>query len=123
MAVAEITTGFIKEAPAIGVNGFNVYHKNRLIRVCFSRIETLCTEGETSYHSFYQLCAGAPPPLREKLNLKSVHEYKYLQQSTCYSINGVNDAEQFRIVVPWMLFMLAKRIKKMLLQCLQQSCG
>nr|XP_043623219.1 myosin-1 isoform X2 [Erigeron canadensis] len=58
-----------------------------------------CTEGERSYHSFYQLCAGAPPALREKLNLKSVHEYKYLQQSTCYSINGVDDAEQFRIVV------------------------
>ncbi|CAH1416612.1 unnamed protein product [Lactuca virosa] len=58
-----------------------------------------CTEGERSYHSFYQLCAGAPPSLREKLNLKSVHEYKYLQQSTCYSIHGVDDAEEFRIVV------------------------
>ncbi|KAJ9563452.1 hypothetical protein OSB04_008612 [Centaurea solstitialis] len=64
----------------------------------FSRV-VQSTEGERSYHSFYQLCAGAPPPLREKLNLKSVHEYKYLQQSTCYSINGVDDAEQFRIVV------------------------
>ncbi|KAK1422148.1 hypothetical protein QVD17_25065 [Tagetes erecta] len=31
-AVAETTLGFIKEAPAIGVTGFNVYHKNRLIR-------------------------------------------------------------------------------------------
>ncbi|GJS71703.1 myosin-1 isoform X1 [Tanacetum coccineum] len=58
-----------------------------------------CTEGERSYHSFYQLCAGAPPHLREKLNLLNVHEYKYLQQSTCYTINGVDDAEQFRIVV------------------------
>ncbi|KAL8229847.1 hypothetical protein R6Q57_014747 [Mikania cordata] len=58
-----------------------------------------CTEGERSYHSFYQLCAGAPPPLREKLNLKGVNEYKYLQQSSCYTINGVNDAEQFHIVV------------------------
>ncbi|RVW51676.1 Protein MICRORCHIDIA 1 [Vitis vinifera] len=26
------TIGFIKEAPALGVSGFNVYHKNRLIR-------------------------------------------------------------------------------------------
>ncbi|XP_021997554.1 myosin-1 isoform X2 [Helianthus annuus] len=58
-----------------------------------------CTEGERSYHSFYQLCAGAPPSLREKLNLKSAHEYKYLQQSNCYNISGVNDAEEFRIVV------------------------
>ncbi|XP_071713107.1 protein MICRORCHIDIA 2-like [Rutidosis leptorrhynchoides] len=31
-AVAETTLGFIKEAPAIGVTGFNIYHKNRLIR-------------------------------------------------------------------------------------------
>ncbi|XP_076890093.1 myosin-1-like, partial [Bidens hawaiensis] len=58
-----------------------------------------CTEGERSYHSFYQLCAGAPPSLREKLNLKSVQEYKYLQQSNCYTIPGINDAEEFCIVV------------------------
>lgn len=53
--------------------------------------------------------------IAEKLNLKSVHDYKYLQQSTCYSINGVDDAEQFRIVVvPYLsplyaLHMLAKK--------------
>ncbi|KAF3455953.1 hypothetical protein FNV43_RR00596 [Rhamnella rubrinervis] len=58
-----------------------------------------CTEGERSYHIFYQLCAGAPPILREMLNLKSASEYKYLSQSSCYSIMGVNDAEQFRVVV------------------------
>ncbi|OWM88849.1 protein MICRORCHIDIA 2-like [Punica granatum] len=28
----ETTIGFIKEAPSLGVSGFNVYHKNRLIR-------------------------------------------------------------------------------------------
>ncbi|KAF7130642.1 hypothetical protein RHSIM_Rhsim10G0214800 [Rhododendron simsii] len=32
MVLVETTIGFIKEAPALGVNGFNVYHKNRLIR-------------------------------------------------------------------------------------------
>lgn len=58
-----------------------------------------CTQGERSYHIFYQLCAGVPTDLREKLNLKSADEYKYLRQSNCYSITGVNDAEQFRIVV------------------------
>ncbi|GKV11613.1 hypothetical protein SLEP1_g22855 [Rubroshorea leprosula] len=57
-----------------------------------------CSEGERSYHIFYQLCAGASHVLREKLNLKSVDEYKYLKQSNCYSISGVDDAEQFRIV-------------------------
>ncbi|KAL2532428.1 Histidine kinase [Abeliophyllum distichum] len=30
--MVETTIGFIKEAPALGVCGFNVYHKNRLIR-------------------------------------------------------------------------------------------
>uniref|UniRef100_A0A5B7A873 Putative myosin-1 n=1 Tax=Davidia involucrata TaxID=16924 RepID=A0A5B7A873_DAVIN len=58
-----------------------------------------CAEGERSYHIFYQLCAGAPPPLREKLSLKSANEYKYLRESNCYSIAGVDDAERFRIVM------------------------
>ncbi|XP_052196796.1 protein MICRORCHIDIA 1-like [Diospyros lotus] len=30
--LVETTIGFLKEAPAIAVSGFNVYHKNRLIR-------------------------------------------------------------------------------------------
>lgn len=58
-----------------------------------------CAEGERAYHIFYQLCVGAPPALREKLNLMSAKEYKYLRQSSCYSIDGVDDAEQFCIVV------------------------
>ncbi|KAJ9562031.1 hypothetical protein OSB04_007191 [Centaurea solstitialis] len=31
-AAVETTLGFMKEAPALGITGFNVYHKNRLIR-------------------------------------------------------------------------------------------
>lgn len=58
-----------------------------------------CSEGERSYHIFYQLCAGAPRSLKEKLNLKDVREYNYLRQSNCHSISGVDDAEQFRIVM------------------------
>jgi len=57
-----------------------------------------CADGERSYHIFYQLCAGAPPALREKLNLQSLNDYKYLRQSTCHAISGVDDAEQFRVV-------------------------
>ncbi|GER39217.1 myosin-related family protein [Striga asiatica] len=56
-------------------------------------------EGERSYHIFYQLCCGAPPYLREKLNLRNVDDFKYLKQSNCYRISGVDDAEQFRIAV------------------------
>ncbi|XP_043715577.1 myosin-1-like isoform X2 [Telopea speciosissima] len=58
-----------------------------------------CSEGERSYHIFYQLCAGAPPALKEKLNLKNANEYKYLSQSSCFSISGVDDVERFRIVM------------------------
>ncbi|KAL8241971.1 hypothetical protein R6Q59_012273 [Mikania micrantha] len=79
-------------------------HFSKIGRISGASIQTFlleksrvvqCTEGERSYHSFYQLCAGAPPSLREKLNLKSAHEYKYLQQSNCYKIPGVNDAKEF----------------------------
>ncbi|CAH8355756.1 unnamed protein product [Eruca vesicaria subsp. sativa] len=57
-----------------------------------------CAEGERSYHIFYQLCAGASPALREKLNLTSAQEYNYLRQSNCYSVKGVDDAERFHAV-------------------------
>ncbi|XP_078166970.1 myosin-1-like [Carex rostrata] len=58
-----------------------------------------CAVGERSYHIFYQLLAGASLPLKEKLNLKNVQDYKYLNQSTCYSIPGVDDADRFRSVL------------------------
>lgn len=40
----ETTIGFAKEFPSIPVCGFNVYHKNRLIRVRFGKAEvtSLC---------------------------------------------------------------------------------
>ncbi|KAL8138040.1 hypothetical protein V2J09_004041 [Rumex salicifolius] len=60
----------------------------------FSRV-IQCAAGERSYHIFYQLCAGAPQTLRDKLNLKCVADYKYLSQSDCFRINGVDDADQF----------------------------
>lgn len=40
----------------------------------------------------------------EKLNLRSVEDYKYLRQSNCYSINDVDDAEEFRIVTVYSIF-------------------
>ncbi|KAI4384303.1 hypothetical protein MLD38_002476 [Melastoma candidum] len=57
-----------------------------------------CAKGERSYHSFYQLCAGAPRSLKEKLNLQNADDYEYLRQ-TNISIDGVDDAEDFRIVM------------------------
>ncbi|KHG19058.1 Myosin-2 heavy chain [Gossypium arboreum] len=52
--------------------------------------------GERSYHIFYQLCAGASPALRERLNLKMANEYNYLVQSDCLVINGVDDGQKFQ---------------------------
>ncbi|KAH1120968.1 hypothetical protein J1N35_004128 [Gossypium stocksii] len=63
-----------------------------------SRVVQLAT-GERSYHIFYQLCAGAPPTLREKLNLKMASEYNYLIQSDSLVINGVDDAKKFQKLV------------------------
>ncbi|KMZ72549.1 Myosin-1 [Zostera marina] len=49
-----------------------------------------CAKGERSYHIFYQLCAGAPIPLRE--------DYKYLKQGNCFEVTGINDIERFHDV-------------------------
>ncbi|XP_073310326.1 myosin-1-like [Primulina huaijiensis] len=58
-----------------------------------------CSEGERSYHIFYQLCAGASHILREKLKLKNANEFRYLRQSGCFTIPGIDDTEQFQVVV------------------------
>ncbi|KAJ3680383.1 hypothetical protein LUZ60_016661 [Juncus effusus] len=58
-----------------------------------------CAVGERSYHIFYQLLAGAPLLLKEKLNLKDAQHFKYLNQSTCFSITGVDDEDRFHSVV------------------------
>ncbi|KAL4562193.1 hypothetical protein LXL04_034391 [Taraxacum kok-saghyz] len=40
-AIVETTLGFIKVAPALPITGFNIYHKNRLIR--YTGLKTLFT--------------------------------------------------------------------------------
>uniref|UniRef100_A0A7N0TUK0 Myosin-1-like n=1 Tax=Kalanchoe fedtschenkoi TaxID=63787 RepID=A0A7N0TUK0_KALFE len=83
-------------------------HFSETGKICGANIQTFlleksrvvqCAKGERSYHIFYQLCAGASPELRDKLSLKSVAEYNYLKHSGCFSINGVDDAEHFRVVL------------------------
>ncbi|KFB38085.1 AGAP000776-PA-like protein [Anopheles sinensis] len=46
----------------------------------------ICTQGadERNYHVFYMLCAGAPPALREKLDLTKPDDYRYLGGCTQY---------------------------------------
>jgi len=61
-----------------------------------SRIVTH-TPGERAYHSFYQLCAGAPPDLQDKLRLLNAEDYMYLSKHgpDYVTIEGVDDAAEF----------------------------
>lgn len=77
-------------------------------KICGAHIQTCLLEksrvvqrvqGERSYHIFYQLCAGASPALREKLNLKSADEYCYLNNSNCLTIDRVDDVNQFHLLL------------------------
>ncbi|GAB4847489.1 hypothetical protein Ancab_026546 [Ancistrocladus abbreviatus] len=43
--LVKATIGFIKEAPELGVSGFNVYHKNRLIRPFWKVTVDGCSKG------------------------------------------------------------------------------
>ncbi|XP_057453771.1 myosin-2-like [Lotus japonicus] len=79
-------------------------HFSTMGKMCGAKIQTYLLEksrvvqlavGERSYHIFYQLCAGSSPGLKERLNLRSVSDYKYLNQSGCATIGGVDDAKNF----------------------------
>lgn len=63
-----------------------------------SRVVQLA-QGERSYHIFYQLCTGVSSTLRDRLRLKRASDYNYLNQSGCLAINGVDDAQNFHILV------------------------
>ena len=54
------------------------------------------TEGERNFHIFYQLLAGADGPLREELGLQNPEYFDYLNQGKCYTVDGMNDVEEFR---------------------------
>ncbi|KAJ7948588.1 myosin 2 [Quillaja saponaria] len=83
-------------------------HFSSLGKICGAQIQTFLLEksrvvqlanGERSYHIFYQLCAGASSVLKEMLNLRMANEYKYLNQSDCITIDGVDDARKFHILM------------------------
>ncbi|XP_077978744.1 unconventional myosin-X-like [Glandiceps talaboti] len=51
--------------------------------------------GERNYHVFYSLLAGAPQDVREKLQLKDVSAYRYLNQSGCSGDAAIDDSGSF----------------------------
>lgn len=52
------------------------------------------SEPERNYHCFYLLCA-APAEEKEKYKLGSPSSFHYLNQSNCYVLDGVDDAEEY----------------------------
>ncbi|KAI6684218.1 hypothetical protein NL676_030131 [Syzygium grande] len=52
------------------------------------------SNSERNYHSFYYLCA-APQEEIEKYKLGNPESFHYLNQSNCYQLDGVNDAEEY----------------------------
>ncbi|CAI8606982.1 unnamed protein product [Vicia faba] len=83
---------------------FMEIHFSATGKICGAKIQTYLLEksrivqvanGERSYHVLYQLCAGSSSSLKERLNLRAAHEYKYLNQSDCITIGGIDDAKNF----------------------------
>ncbi|KAJ9183778.1 hypothetical protein P3X46_007589 [Hevea brasiliensis] len=52
------------------------------------------SDPERNYHCFYLLCAASPEE-REKYKLGNPKSFHYLNQSNCYQLDGVNDAEEY----------------------------
>ena len=52
---------------------------------------------ERNYHVFYQMIAGAmaSPELRRELHLEPARSFTYLNQSGCYTLDGISDTEMF----------------------------
>eukprot|EP00873_Tetraselmis_striata_P040360 jgi/Tetstr1/460624/TSEL_005822.t1 len=54
------------------------------------------SDPERNYHIFYQLCEGAGDVLREELFLRPAAEFRYLNQSSCFQLDGVDNAKEFK---------------------------
>ncbi|KAG7592025.1 Myosin head motor domain [Arabidopsis thaliana x Arabidopsis arenosa] len=52
------------------------------------------SDPERNYHCFYLLCA-APPEDIKKYKLENPHKFHYLNQSSCYKLDGVDDASEY----------------------------
>ncbi|KAI5420478.1 myosin-2 [Lathyrus oleraceus] len=83
---------------------FMEIHFSATGKICGAKIQTYLLEksrvvqvanGERSYHVLYQLCAGSSSSLKDRLSLRAAHEYKYLNQSDCITIGGIDDAINF----------------------------
>lgn len=53
------------------------------------------SDPERNYHIFYQLCDGASQEERDAWNLRSSADFKYLTSSSCFELDGVNNADEY----------------------------
>ncbi|KAL4561162.1 hypothetical protein LXL04_033324 [Taraxacum kok-saghyz] len=56
------------------------------------------SDPERSYHCFYMLCA-APPEVAEKYKLGNPRTFHYLNQSNCYELVGLDEANEYLTTV------------------------
>lgn len=61
-----------------------IFSPNSLLPICAS-----------VFFLVYQLCAGLSSDLKSKFDLGSASDYRYLSQSSCYTIDGVDEIEEF----------------------------
>lgn len=54
---------------------------------------------ERCFHIFYILLAGADSQLRDELRLVDPASYHYLNQGACYTVDDMNDAQEYQDVV------------------------
>ena len=54
---------------------------------------------ERNFHIFYQLCAGAEDEDRKAWRLKDASHYHYTNQSACFELEGVDNAEEYKRTV------------------------
>ncbi|EGG13950.1 myosin IB [Cavenderia fasciculata] len=54
--------------------------------------------GERNFHIFYQLLAGASAQEKRDYVLSSPDQFYYLNQSECYTVDGIDDAADYREV-------------------------
>ena len=51
---------------------------------------------ERNFHVFYQLCDGADDVEKKSLRLKASTEFSYLNASSCHTLEGVDNAAEYR---------------------------
>ncbi|MEW5300071.1 MAG: hypothetical protein WDW36_003028 [Sanguina aurantia] len=56
-------------------------------------------EPERNYHIFYQLCDGASAAEKAAWHLRPAQEFHYLNQSSCFTLPRVDNAEEYQLTI------------------------